>query len=66
MKLIKQSLKDYKIQFSIFSDYKINPHAVEAVSFAFMAHQCIQKKTNNVPQVTGASQETILGKIVYP
>lgn len=66
MRLIKQGLKKYSISFKTFDDYGIDSHAVEAVSFAYMAYQCLKNKTNHLPQTTGASRETILGKIIKP
>ena len=36
---------------------------VEAVAFAWLARQCINKKTGNLPNVTGAKGPRILGAI---
>jgi anhydro-N-acetylmuramic acid kinase len=36
---------------------------VEAIAFAWLAKQCLDKKTANLPEVTGASSPRILGAI---
>jgi anhydro-N-acetylmuramic acid kinase len=36
---------------------------VEAIAFAWLAKQCLDKKTSNLPQVTGAKAPRILGAI---
>ncbi len=66
MKQIKEGFQKYFISFKTFDDYGIDSHAVEAASFAYMAYQCIRNQTNHLPQTTGASRETILGKIIRP
>lgn len=38
---------------------------VEAVAFAWLAKQCLDKKSSNLPTVTGANGERILGAIYY-
>lgn len=44
----------------------INPDAKEAICFAFLANQTLNYKINNLISVTGATNETILGKICLP
>ena len=39
---------------------------VEAMAFAWMAKQTLEKKKSNEPQVTGASRKAILGGIYHP
>lgn len=43
----------------------INPQWIEAMAFAWLAKQTIEKKPGNLPSVTGALQKTILGGIYY-
>lgn len=43
----------------------IHASYVEAVAFAWLAKQCLEKKTSNLPTVTGAIGERILGAIYY-
>ena len=43
----------------------IHPDWVEAVAFAWLAKQTIEHKTSNLPSVTGAKKEVILGGIYW-
>lgn len=43
----------------------LDPQCIEAMAFAWLAKQCIERKPANVPGVTGASGERVLGAI-YP
>jgi anhydro-N-acetylmuramic acid kinase len=45
--------------------YGIDPDWVEAMAFAWFAHQTMQGLTSNLPSVTGASHPVKLGGI-YP
>ncbi len=42
-----------------------DPQCIEAMAFAWLAQQCIERKAANVPQVTGAKGPRVLGAI-YP
>tara|TARA_B110000046_G_scaffold185278_1_gene226360 strand:- start:3868 stop:4965 length:1098 start_codon:yes stop_codon:yes gene_type:complete len=44
----------------------LDPNWVEACAFAWLAKQRIENKTGNVPAVTGAQRETILGGVYLP
>ena len=46
-------------------DYAIHPDWVEAIAFAWLAKQTLDKKPGNLPAVTGAKDKCILGAI-YP
>lgn len=46
-------------------DYNVDPDALEASAFAWLAWRHCQRKTGNLPFVTGASQTAILGAL-YP
>jgi len=46
-------------------DYGVNADAVEAVTFAWLAHQRMYNLPANLPAVTGASRPVLLGAI-YP
>lgn len=45
--------------------FGIAPDWIEAVAFAWLAKQTLNKKTGNITAVTGAIKETILGGIYY-
>ncbi len=53
--------------FHVFSSSKLghDPQCIEAMAFAWLAKQCIERKSANVPEVTGAKGTRILGAI-YP
>jgi anhydro-N-acetylmuramic acid kinase len=44
----------------------INPDALESMAFAILADLAISEKFGNLPKVTGANKEQILGKICLP
>ena len=46
--------------------YDIDPDAVEAIAFAWLAKQRLDGKPGNLPSVTGATQPVILGAIYQP
>lgn len=43
----------------------IHPDWVEAIAFAWLAHQTVNKRAGNLPSVTGAKQPSILGGLYY-
>ena len=43
----------------------VPPHHVEALAFAWLAMRCVERTTGNLPAVTGAAGERVLGAI-YP
>lgn len=53
--------------FSLITSDKlgINPNLIEALAFAWLAKQTLEKKAGNLPSVTGAFQEAILGGIYH-
>jgi anhydro-N-acetylmuramic acid kinase len=44
----------------------VDPEWVEAMAFAWLAKQTLEKKTGNIASVTGASRDAILGGIYFP
>ena len=57
-------LPQYKV--ATTSELGINPDWVEAIAFAWLAKAYIEKIPGNIPSVTGASRETILGGMYLP
>lgn len=58
-------LQTLATNFSVDSTKKlgVNPNWVEAMAFAWLAKQTLEKKSGNIPAVTGARQPSILGGI---
>ena len=48
------------------ADYGINPDAVEALTFAWLARQRLENIPANLPSVTGAKKPVVLGAIYEP
>ena len=46
--------------------YGIPSKWLEAMTFAWLAKQAVDGKSGNLPSVTGASQEVVLGKVYLP
>lgn len=46
--------------------HAIHPDWVEAMAFAWLAKQTLEKLPGNVPSVTGASRAAVLGGVYYP
>jgi anhydro-N-acetylmuramic acid kinase len=44
-------------------DYGLPIDAKEAIGFAILASECVDRRPGNVPSVTGATRSMILGKI---
>jgi len=63
MALLAQALPGMAVQTS--EDFGVPVSQVEAIAFAWLARQCVQREPGNVPTVTGAAGPRILGAI-YP
>lgn len=50
---------------STTAELGISPDWVEAAAFAWMAQQAVNHKPGNLPSVTGANQEVILGGVYF-
>ena len=44
--------------------FGIAPNAKEALAFAILANETISGNPNNIPNVTGAREAVIMGKII--
>ncbi|HIF50853.1 MAG TPA: anhydro-N-acetylmuramic acid kinase [Thiotrichaceae bacterium] len=61
MKTIQNLLPQIKV--STTTDYGLTPDCIEAVTFAWLAKQRIENKPANLPSVTGANKEVLLGGV---
>jgi len=55
-----------KVKVTSSDDFGIHPDWVEAIAFAWLAKQTMNKKPGNLLAVTGAKKEVILGAIYLP
>lgn len=53
------------IEINSSEKYGLDPDYIEATAFAWLAKQTIEHKSGNLPDVTGATNKTILGGIYY-
>ena len=60
---LRASLPQLKIKSS--SEIGIDPQWIESIAFAWLAKQNIEHKPGNLPSVTGAKSESILGGVYY-
>ncbi len=64
-----QSLKKYfgkNVKINNVKNLGISPDAKESICFAVLANETISGNPSNIPRVTGAEKNTILGKICLP
>lgn len=60
MRRIRELLPDLKI--GTTADHGIDPDAKEAIAFAILAYEFIQRRPGNLPSATGARHAVLLGK----
>lgn len=68
-KFLMKQLKEYfgkKVSIKNVRNLGISSDAKEAICFAVLANETISGNPSNIPRVTGASRETVLGKICLP
>ncbi len=61
---LKQFFGDQRVVST--ADYGSDPEYVEAEAFAYLANLTIEAEAGNIPAVTGASRQSVLGKISQP
>ncbi|WP_423190403.1 anhydro-N-acetylmuramic acid kinase AnmK [Alkalibacterium sp. f15] len=66
LKCIKQNLSDTKIEVLTQDEIGYSSDAKEAIAFVVLGNQTIHQRPGNIPNVTGAHKEVILGSITYP
>lgn len=64
---LMQRLHQLAASFSVQSTQSlgIDPNWVEAMAFAWLAKQTLEKKTGNIKAVTGAKRDTVLGGVYF-
>lgn len=65
MRLLQHEMKLMGVQVLTQEDVGLNSDAKEAIAFALLADYTLAKLPNNLPNVTGAKREVIMGKISY-
>ncbi len=63
MKALQEELSSWKV---IDTDNMMDSDYVEAIAFAWLASRILSGKTGNLPAVTGASRQCLLGAIYLP
>jgi 1,6-anhydro-N-acetylmuramate kinase len=62
MAWLRRELPD--VTWRLCDDFGISADALEAVTFAVLAHATVCGQATNVPTATGARQAVLLGKVV--
>lgn len=64
---LMKRLRELAVDHDVYTTEKlgVHPDYVEAIAFAWLAKQTLEKKPGNLMAVTGAKKETILGGIYY-
>src|SRR3989304_2117504 len=63
--LITDKFKKNKVAVNNISIYGIPPQAKEAVSFAILGYQTLNRRPGNITSATGARHKAILGKTIF-
>lgn len=66
MDRIKYYLNDQTIDVYTQEEMGQSSDAKEAIAFVILANQTLENKYGNIPEVTGAKEEVVLGSITYP
>ena len=61
MRRLRELLPDSR-QSTTTADHGIDPDAKEAIAFAVLAYEFIQRRPGNLPSATGARHAVLLGK----
>jgi len=60
MRRLRELMPSHEVRTS--ADYGIDPDAKEAIAFAVLAHEFIERRPGNLPSATGARRRVLLGK----
>ena len=63
---LRKEMEKEKIAVTTQEEEGYNSDAKEAVAFAILANETLSGRCNNMPAVTGASREAVMGKISLP
>ncbi|MDH5379083.1 MAG: anhydro-N-acetylmuramic acid kinase, partial [Gammaproteobacteria bacterium] len=61
MDRIRELMRPIKV--ATTQELGVDPDYIEAIAFAWLAKQCLKGLAGNLPEVTGASGEKVLGSI---
>ena len=62
MGLLQDSFSPVAVKSS--AEFGVDPDALEAMGFAYLAYRTIKRLPGNIPSVTGAREAVVLGKII--
>ena len=64
---LRQRLRELNphLQVDSTARYGLDPNWLEAMAFAWLAWRTLQQQSSNLPEVTGAQGERILGGVFY-
>ncbi|VAW69813.1 Anhydro-N-acetylmuramic acid kinase [hydrothermal vent metagenome] len=66
IELLSHKLKENRIKTESSESFGVSPDWVEAIAFAWLARQTISRLPGNIPAVTGAERDVVLGAIYPP
>ncbi|WP_228587663.1 anhydro-N-acetylmuramic acid kinase AnmK [Alkalibacterium sp.] len=66
LKTITELLSDTTVAVKTQEDLGLSSDAKEAIAFVILGNQTLNHEPGNVPSVTGAEKEVVLGSITYP
>lgn len=66
LRQIKENLSESPIEILTQEEIGYSSEAKEAIAFVVLGNQTVHQRPGNIPSVTGADKEVVLGSITYP